>query len=471
MSCPFFIFFILFFVEGRLFMIHKYKLAGYNIVLDVNSGGVHVVDDLTYDILDNIEPPFSEKCPENVISKLSRFYKREDIETCFDEVVEAYHENILFSEDRLEQFSDNDTDVPLKTICLNVSHDCNLRCDYCFASTGNFGGGRKLMSAETGKKAIDFLIENSGDRKDLEIDFFGGEPLVNFDVVKQITEYGRSREAGTGKTFQFTMTTNGVLLDDEKIDFINSEMSNVVLSVDGRREVNDRVRKKTDGTGTYDEIMPKFKKLVNARENRDYYIRGTFTKYNPDFSEDVMSLFDEGFSKISVEPVIADPSEPYALTEINLPKIFKEYEKIAVKILENEKQGKHLDFFHFMIDINMESCVHKRLKGCGCGNEYIAVTPDGDIFPCHRFVNEKDFKMGNISDGTFDREIKKKFAEAHVYKKPECKKCWAKFYCSGGCNANNYMYNGDIYAAHKFSCQLQKKRLECAIMLKAADFL
>lgn len=452
-------------------MIHKYKLAGYNIVLDVNSGGVHVVDDLTYDILDNIEPPFSEKCPENVISKLSRFYKREDIETCFDEVVEAYHENILFSEDRLEQFSDTDTDVSLKTICLNVSHDCNLRCDYCFASTGNFGGRRKLMSAETGKRAVDFLIEHSGDRKDLEIDFFGGEPLVNFDVVKQITEYGRSREADTGKTIQFTMTTNGVLLDDEKIDFINSEMSNVVLSVDGRKEVNDRIRKKTDGTGTYDEIMPKFKKLVNAREDKGYYIRGTFTKYNTDFSEDVMSLFDEGFSKISVEPVIADSSEPYALTEINLPEIFKEYEKIAVKILENKKRGKNLDFFHFMIDINMESCVHKRLKGCGCGNEYIAVTPEGDIFPCHRFVSEKDFKMGNIYDGTFDREIKKKFAEAHVYKKPECQKCWAKFYCSGGCNANNYMYNGDIYAAHKFSCLLQKKRLECAIMLKAADFL
>lgn len=453
---------------GGTVMIHKYKLAGYNIVLDVNSGGVHVVDDLTYDILDNIEPPFNDKCPENVIEKLLKFYKKEDIESCYDEVIELYTEKILFSDDDYEKYAKFSVSSPVKAMCLHIAHDCNLRCKYCFASTGDFGGGRKLMSFETGKKAIDFLLEKSADRENLELDFFGGEPLMNFDVVKQIVEYARSKESEYKKRFRFTITTNGMLLNDSNTEFINKEMSNVVLSVDGRREVNDKVRKRVDGTGCYDTIMPKFKALVDARGDNDYYVRGTFTKYNLDFSEDVFSLYEAGFDQISVEPVVCDQCEPYAITEGELPQIFKEYEKLSQRILDLEKTGKKFNFFHFMLDLDQGPCAIKRLRGCGSGNEYVAITPDGDIYPCHQFVGNPDFKMGNLDDGTFDLEMKETFAGANIYTKPECKKCWAKFYCSGGCNANNYQYAGDIHNAHKLSCQLQKKRLECAIMLKAA---
>ena len=353
-------------------------------------------------------------------------------------------------------------------MCLNIAHDCNLRCKYCFASTGDFGKGRKLMTFETGKKAIDFLLEKSLDRKNLELDFFGGEPLMNFDVVKQIVEYARSREAEYGKKFRFTITTNGVLLDDDKIDFINREMSNVVLSIDGRKEVNDYMRKRVDGSGCYDKIMPAFKKLVEKRGDKEYYVRGTFTKNNLDFSNDVFDLYNNGFDQISVEPVVCEASADYAITEKELPAIFKEYERLAERILENEKKGKKFNFFHFMLDLDQGPCAIKRLRGCGCGNDYVAITPDGDIYPCHQFVGIEEFKMGNIDEGTFDTNMKSYFSKTHVYTKPECKKCWAKFYCSGGCNANNYQYAGDVHNAHKLSCQLQKKRLECAIMLKAA---
>ncbi len=449
-------------------MIHKYKLAGYNIVLDVNSGGVHVVDDLTYDILDNVEPPFSEKCPENVVEKLLKFYKKEDIESCYEEVVELYNDKILFSEDDYEKYAKYSVASPVKAMCLHIAHDCNLRCEYCFASTGDFGEGRKLMTYETGKKAIDFLIEQSKDRQNLELDFFGGEPLMNFGVVKQIVEYARSREKECNKNFRFTITTNGILLNDDNTEFINKEMSNVVLSLDGRKDVNDKVRKRVDGSGCYDIIMPKFKKLVDSRGDKDYYVRGTFTKYNLDFSDDVFSLYEAGFEQISVEPVVCKPSESYAITEGDLPQVFKEYENLALRILESEKEEKKFNFFHFMLDLDQGPCAIKRLRGCGCGNEYVAVTPDGDIYPCHQFVGDEKFKMGNLDEGTFDLSIKDEFAHANVYTKPECKKCWAKFYCSGGCNANNYQYAGDIHNAHKLSCQLQKKRLECAIMMKAA---
>ena len=447
-------------------MIHKYKLNGFNIVLDVNSGGVHLVDELTYDLLDIIEPPFEEKCPQQVIDRLSDKYPAEEISTCYDEIAELYNDKILFSEDDYEKYAKYSVASPVKAMCLNIAHDCQLRCKYCFASTGDFGKGRKLMSLETGKHAIDFLLENSGDRPNLELDFFGGEPLMNFKVVKQIVEYARSREKEFNKKFRFTITTNGLLLDDEKIDFINKEMSNVVLSIDGRKEVNDYFRVLPNGQGCYDMIIPKYKKLVEGRGDKEYYVRGTFTNRNKDFSNDVFALYEAGFDQISVEPVLGD-SDEYALTMEDIPEIFKEYEHLADRIIENEKNGKKFNFFHFMIDLDQGPCAIKRLRGCGCGNDYVAITPDGDIFPCHQFVGIDEYKMGNIDEGTFDQEMKADFAQAHVYSKPECRECWAKFYCSGGCNANNYQYEGDIRKAHKISCELEKKRLECAIMLKA----
>lgn len=448
-------------------MIHKYKLNGYNIVLDINSGGVHVVDELTYDLLDNVEPPFEHKCPEWVVNKLQRFYSRDEIESCYAEVLELYADKIIFSEGDYEQYAENSILAPIKAMCLHVAHDCNLRCGYCFASTGDFGETRGLMSFETGKKAIDFLIEKSEDRVELEVDFFGGEPLMNFDVVKQIVEYARQKEKEFGKKFKFTITTNGILLDDEKIDYINREMYNVVLSIDGRKEVNDNIRKRIDGTGSYNTILPKFKKLVEGRKDKDYYVRGTFTKYNLDFSDDVYSLFEQGFDQISVEPVVADPKEDYAITEKELPAVFREYERLAEKILESDKKGERFNFFHFMVDLDQGPCAIKRLRGCGCGNDYIAITPQGDIYPCHQFVGMPEYKMGNLYEGTFNEDIKKEFSNTHIYSKPECKNCWAKFYCSGGCNANNYQYAGDIHNAHKLYCEIQKKRLECAIMIKA----
>lgn len=449
-------------------MIHKYKLNGYNIVLDVNSGAVHVVDELTYDLLDNVQPPFEDVCPEKVVKKLSRFYKREDIESCYEEVKELYKQELLFTEDTYEELSKVAITSPIKAMCLNIAHDCNLRCAYCFASTGDFGKGRKLMSYETGKKALDFLIEQSKGRVNLEVDFFGGEPLMNFNVVKKLVEYGRSREKETKKNFRFTITTNGLLLDDDKIDFINKEMNNVVLSIDGRKEVNDKLRVRVDGTGCYDKIVPLYKKLVEKRGDKEYYVRGTFTKYNQDFSDDVFALLDEGFDQISVEPVVGDPSDPYALTEKELPQIFREYDRLSKRILDYEKTGKKFNFFHFMIDLDQGPCAIKRMRGCGCGNEYVAVTPDGDIYPCHQFVGIDDYKMGNVEDGTFNPEMKKEFAAAHIYTKPDCRECWARFYCSGGCNANNYEHMGDILKSYKIACELEKKRLECAIMLKVA---
>ena len=453
-------------------MIHKYKLAGYNVLLDVNSGGVHIIDDLTYDILDSVEPPFAEECPAEVVAKLSRSYPAQDIKECYEEIVSLYNDKILYSDDDYEKYALVAVASPIKAMCLHISHDCNRRCKYCFASTGDFGVGRKLMDFETAKRAIDFLIEKSGDRKFLEVDFFGGEPSMNFDVVMQTVEYARSREAATGKTFRFTTTTNGMHLTEEMIDFINKEMYNVVLSIDGRKEVNDRMRVRVDGTGCYDLITKNFKRLVDKRPNdKDWYVRGTYTKYNLDFSEDVVHLHDLGFEQISVEPVMADAKEPYAITEADLPRIFKEYEVLAEKIKKIRSEGKFINFFHFMLDLDQGPCAIKRLRGCGCGNEYVAITPDGDIYPCHQFVGVDEYKMGSLYDGTFNLEMKDEFAKAHVYNKPECKKCWAKFYCSGGCNANNYIYQGDIHAAHKLSCQIQKKRLEVAILMKAVQLL
>ena len=418
-------------------MIHKYKLNGLNIVLDVNSGGVHLVDELTYDLLDNVEPPFEAECPRKVVDKLAKSYEEQDIRECYSEIVELYNDKILFSEDDYEKYAQYSVASPVKAMCLNIAHDCQLRCKYCFASTGDFGKGRKLMSFETGKHAIDFLLENSGDRPNLELDFFGGEPLMNFGVVKKVVEYARSREKEYNKKFRFTITTNGLLLDDEKIEFINREMSNVVLSIDGRKEVNDFFRVLPNGQGCYDMILPKYQKLVAGRGDKEYYVRGTFTNKNLDFSDDVFALNEAGFDQISIEPVVGD-DDIYALTEKDLPAVFAEYEKLALRILENEKKGNKFNFFHFMLDLDQGPCAIKRLRGCGCGNDYVAITPDGDIFPCHQFVGIDEYKMGNIDEGTFNQEMKADFAKAHVYSKPECRECWAKFYCSGGCNANNY---------------------------------
>ena len=452
-------------------MIHKFKIDGYNIVLDVNSGGVHIVDDLTYDLLENIEPPFSEECPKDVLKKLTKIYSEQDVIDCYNEIVELYNDKILFSDDDYEKFAQSSVSSPVKAMCLLVSQDCNMRCKYCFASTGDYGQGRKLMSVETGKKALDFLIEKSEDRKFLEVDFFGGEPMMNYETVKEIVKYGREREKETGKVFRFTITTNGIIMNDEQLEFINKEMKNVVLSIDGRKEVHDRMRPTANGKGTYDLIADNFKRFAAVRGDKEYYVRGTYTKYNLDFSEDIMHLYEMGFDQISVEPVMADPKEPYAITEGDLTKIFKEYEILAHKISEILNSGKFINFFHFMIDLNQGPCAIKRLRGCGSGNEYIAISPEGDIYPCHQFVGIEKFNMGNIHKGTFDLDIKDEFAKAHVYSKPECRKCWAKFYCSGGCNANNYIYAGDIHNAHKLSCQIQKKRLECAIMMRAVKLL
>ena len=449
-------------------MIHKYYLGGLYIVLDVNSGGVHIVDELTYDLLDDAAPPFAEKCPQEIVDKLSAKYPEQEIRECYDEIAALYEEKILFSPDDYEKYAKFTVASPIKAMCLHISHDCNLRCKYCFASTGDFGTGRKLMPLEIGKKAIDFLLENSGNRKNLELDFFGGEPLMNFDVVKEVVAYGREREKEYGKNFRFTITTNGMLLTDDKIDFINKEMSNVVLSIDGRKDVHDNMRPTAGNKGSYDVILPKYKKLVDARDkDKDWYVRGTFTKYNLDFAEDVFDLYEKGFDQISVEPVVCEDKYPYALTEADVPAIAEEYERLAQRLLENDRNGKHFNFFHFMIDLDQGPCAIKRLRGCGCGNEYVAITPDGDIYPCHQFVGIEEYKMGSLVDGSFNMEMKEQFAKTHIYNKPSCRDCWAKFYCSGGCNANNYMYMGDVLKAHTLSCELEKKRVECAIMLQA----
>lgn len=447
-------------------MIHKFELGGFYIVLDVNSGSVHSVDKLTFDLLDFAEPPFDDANRKLCLESLFESYDKADINEAYDELAELYREQILFSVDDYEKFAKYSVVSPIKAMCLHISHDCNLRCKYCFASTGDFGEGRKLMDFETGKAAIDFLLENSADRKNLELDFFGGEPLMNFGVVKDIVKYARQKEKEYGKRFRFTITTNGMLLDDDKIDFINEEMSNVVLSVDGRKEVNDRMRVRVDGTGSYDKIMDGYKRLVSKRpKDKDWYVRGTYTKYNLDFTDDVLHLYNEGFDQISVEPVMADPQCDYAITDSDVDRICAEYDRLCEELEKIREREEFVNFFHFMLDLDQGPCAIKRLRGCGSGNEYVAITPDGDIYPCHQFVGIKDYKMGNLHDGTFDMDIKKRFASAHVYAKEDCKKCWAKFYCSGGCNANNFIYEGDILKAHKLSCKLQQKRLECAIML------
>lgn len=449
-------------------MIHKYTLNGFRIVLDTNSGAVHIFDEAPYEMLNYLEDCVPDEPPVALKEALGGRWDQATFDEAYEELKELYRQGLLFSEDGYERFSDMMVNSPVKAMCLNVAHDCNLRCEYCFAAKGDFGCGRKLMPLEVGKKAIDFLIERSAGRRNLEMDFFGGEPLMNWDVVKELVLYAREQEKIHNKNFRFTITTNGLLLTDDKIDFINQEMSNCVLSLDGRKEINDRLRVRVDGTGCYDQIVPKYQKLVAQRGDKDYYARGTFTRYNLDFTEDVLHMADLGFDQVSVEPVVSDEKLDYSIKEEDLPRVFEEYERLANALLKRRKEGKGCNFFHFMIDLNQGPCAIKRLRGCGCGNEYVAVTPEGDIYPCHQFVGDEQWKMGSVLDGTFNMPMKERFAKANVYSKSDCKNCWAKFYCSGGCNANNLQYEGDILKSHNISCELEKKRLECAIMMQAA---
>jgi uncharacterized protein len=452
----------------EIVMIHKFILNGFNIILDVNSGAVFSVDPCVYDMVDYIELPMNSQCPDTVVDSLKDSFNVTEIMEAYDEIFELYSNDSLFSNDCYEDFAAKLGPAPIKSMCLNVAHDCNLRCSYCFASQGDFGSGKKLMSYETGAKAIDFLISHSGVRKNLEVDFFGGEPLMNLETVKRITDYARGKEIAHNKHFRFTITTNGILLNDSSIDYINNEMSNVVLSIDGRKHINDKMRMRADGSGTYDTIIKKYRELVARRGSKEYYVRGTYTRNNLDFAEDVIHLINLGFDQISIEPAVSDCNTDFSIREKDLPKIYREYEHLADLVLDMKRRGAPVNFFHFMLDLDQGPCAIKRLRGCSCGNEYIAVTPEGDIYPCHQFVGQKEWLMGSVLNNNLDQEIKYEFSKATVYEKESCKDCWAKFYCSGGCNANNHLYQGSILSPHKMSCEIEKKRLECAIMIKVA---
>ena len=446
-------------------MVHTFEALGVKLAVDVISGAVHVLDDLTYRLLPLVEPPMAEHCPPELLARLPE-YRTEAVEEGWQDLRELAGNGLLFVEDdyvdpaaatALQQ------SAPIKALCLHVSHDCNLRCQYCFASTGDFGTGRKIMDIETAKRAIDFVIQRSGSRRNIEVDFFGGEPLMAMDTVKATVAYARSIEKKAGKCFRFTITTNGVLLDDENIDYINREMSNAVLSLDGRPQVNDRMRKTVNGKGSYEVIVPKFQKLVAGRGTKDYYLRGTFTHYNLDFAEDVMHMADLGFRNVSVEPVVGEETCGYALKDEDLPVVLEQYEKLAEKL----KDRADVNFFHFNVDLAQGPCVIKRLRGCGAGCEYVAVTPEGDIYPCHQFVGNPAYKIGSLSDGSFDMELSHRFSCLNIYTREECRDCWARFYCSGGCSASNLLVNGDIKKPNHVGCEMERKRLECAIALKA----
>ncbi len=457
-------------------MIHQYRSNGYNIVMDINSGSVHVVDDIVYDIIQLIEPLVEEGIKDAdlikaaVLSCINVNYAKDQVSEAVDEVLELEKAGQLFAPDLYQDyiFDFKKRQTVVKALCLHIAHDCNLACKYCFAEEGEYHGRRALMSLETGKKALDFLVANSGNRVNLEVDFFGGEPLMNWQVVKDLVEYGRSLEQPHNKKFRFTLTTNGVLLNDEIMEFANKEMSNVVLSIDGRKEVNDQMRPFRGGQGSYDLIVPKFQKVAESRDQMNYYVRGTFTHNNPDFAEDVMHLADLGFQQISVEPVVAKPEEWYAIKEEDLPGLKAEYDKLALELIRRRKEGRGFNFFHFMIDLEGGPCVAKRLSGCGSGTEYLAVTPWGDLYPCHQFVGQEEFLMGNVEEGIVRTDIRDEFKCCNVYAKEKCKKCFAKFYCSGGCAANSYNFHGNINDAYDVGCELQRKRVECAIMIKAA---
>ena len=460
-------------------MIHQYQNNGYNIVLDVNSGAVHVVDQEAYDVIAVLNEMNAEHTPETLKApetetvlkeKLGDRYTEEDLKDILDAVTELTEQGRLFTKDIYENLIGivKQRKTVVKALCLHIAHDCNLACQYCFAEEGEYHGRRALMSYEVGKKALDFLVANSGSRRNLEVDFFGGEPLMNWKVVKELVAYGRELEKQYDKHFRFTLTTNGVLLNEEVQEFVNREMDNVVLSLDGRKEVNDRMRPFRNGKGSYDLIVPKFQKLAESRNQERYYVRGTYTHFNTDFSKDVLHLADLGFKQISVEPVVAADTEEYAIREEDIPQILEQYDILAKEMIKREKEGKGFNFFHFMIDLTGGPCVYKRLSGCGSGTEYLAVTPWGDFYPCHQFVGEEQYLMGNVDEGITKPEIVKDFGRCNVYTKPDCKDCFARFYCSGGCAANGYHFGGDIRGNYKIGCELQRKRVECAIMIKAA---
>lgn len=445
--------------------IHKFRQCDLNIVIDVNSGAIHIVDDVVYDILDHYE----SKSREDIIAVLMDKYSHEQIEEGLGEVEYLVKEGMLFSDDPYKDMILKDEGPSyIKAICLNVAHDCNLKCKYCFASEGDYNGARQLMSPEVGKRAIDFVIRNSGPRHNIEVDLFGGEPLMNFKAIKEIMDYAKEQGKIHNKNIRFTITTNATLLNDENMDYIDKNMGNVVLSIDGRKEVNDNIRRRYDGSGTYDQIMPKIKKMVEIRQKgKQYYVRGTFTSENLDFYNDVIALADEGFKEISIEPVVLEESHPLALKKEHLETIFEQYDKLTEEIIKREKEGRGFKFYHFAMDLNGGPCVYKRISGCGAGHEYVAVTPEGDIYPCHQFVGNEKFKMGNLSDGDVDKNISNMFKNGHIYNKPKCMNCWARFYCSGGCQANNYSFNGDIHVPYELGCEMMKKRVECAIAIKA----
>ena len=469
-------------------MIHQYKNSGLNIVMDIESGSVHVVDDIVYDIVHALDAmdsvsdfrkvsdgevkasDFSEL--EGYLKFMLSKYNDEDIEEAYNEVKELIEEERLFTDDIYKDFvmDFKKRTTVVKALCLHIAHDCNLACKYCFADEGEYHGKRELMSYEVGKKALDFLVANSGSRTNLEVDFFGGEPLMNFEVVKQLVKYGRSLEEPNNKKFRFTLTTNGVLLDDDILEFANKEMSNLVLSLDGRKEVHELMRPRRGGQGSYDTVVPKFIKAAESRNQMNYYVRGTYTRNNLDFAKDVIHMADLGFEQISVEPVVADKSESYAIREEDIDTLIKQYDELTAEMIKRKKEGKPFNFFHFMIDLSGGPCVAKRLSGCGSGTEYLAVSPSGELYPCHQFMGMKDFLLGNVDEGVIRTDIRDEFKLCNVYAKEKCKNCFAKFYCSGGCAANSYNFSGSINGTYEIGCDLQKKRIECAIALKALEF-
>ena len=455
-------------------MVHQYKLNGYNIVLDSCSGSIHAVDEVAYDIIEK----FKQERPEQIVRELLvKYADREDVTeeelyACIADVAALEKAGKLFTPDTFADmagtFKERSGDV-VKALCLHVAHTCNLNCSYCFASQGKYHGDRALMSFEVGKRALDFLIENSGHRTNLEVDFFGGEPLMNWDVVKQLVAYARTQEEPHHKKFRFTLTTNGMLIDDDVIDFANREMSNVVLSLDGRKEIHDRLRVDYAGNGSYDRIVPRFQKLVASRGGKNYYMRGTFTHANPDFTKDVFHMADLGFTELSMEPVVCAPGDPAALTKEDLEIVKQQYEDLAKLMLQRQKEGRPFTFYHYMIDLTGGPCIYKRISGCGSGTEYMAVTPWGDLYPCHQFVGEEKYKLGNIWDGVTNTALREDFRACNAYARKECDDCWARLYCSGGCAANAYHATGSIRGVYEAGCELFKKRIECAIMMKVAE--
>ena len=455
-------------------MIHCYQLGGYNIVLDVCSGSIHVVDGVSYDLIRNFEGAERDSLLAAVHARHPNEATMEELEDAWDQVDALRKAGKLFPPDTYEpmagQLKAKSAGV-VKALCLHVAHTCNLNCSYCFASQGKYHGDRALMSFEVGKRALDFLVEHSGARRNLEVDYFGGEPLMNFQVVKDLTAYARSIEQAAGKHFRFTLTTNGMLIDDDVIDFANRECYNVVLSLDGRREIHDRFRVDYAGNGSWDRIVPKFQKLVRARGDRGYYMRGTFTHANPDFLKDIKTMLDLGFTQLSMEPVVCAPDDPSALTEEDKPIVMEQYEKLADLMLERRRAGKPFTFYHYMIDLRDGPCIYKRISGCGSGTEYMAVTPWGDLYPCHQFVGEEKFRLGDVWHGVTNPAVRDEFAACNVYARPECRDCWARLYCSGGCAANAYHATGKITGTYAYGCDLFKKRMECALMLAAVNQL